>query len=136
VSAISSTPRMHWQSHAELPLWEREVAAGSLPIARGIALDDDDRIRRAVIGRLMCDGEVDLRRIGLEHGLDDGSYFQRELAALGTLGELARYDPGTRTIRTTELGRLLVRNVCMVFDRYSRATPAAGDARPQFSPTI
>jgi oxygen-independent coproporphyrinogen-3 oxidase len=107
--------------------------AGSLPIARGIALDDDDRIRRAVIGRLLCDGEVDLRRIGLEHGLDDRSYFQRELAVLG---ELASDDPDTRTIRTTELGLLLVRNVCMVFDRYSRATAAAGDARPQFSPTI
>src|SRR6185436_11133068 len=63
VSAISSTPRMHWQSHAELPAWEREVDAGGLPVARGIALDDDDRVRRAVIGRLMCDGEVDLRWI-------------------------------------------------------------------------
>jgi oxygen-independent coproporphyrinogen III oxidase len=136
VSAISSTPRMHWQSHTELPLWEREVVAGSLPIARGIALDDDDRVRRAVIGRLMCDGEVDLRRIGVEYSLDDRSYFQRELAMLGTLGELASYDPDTRTIRTTKLGRLLVRNVCMLFDRYGRPAAAAGDAQPRFSPTI
>jgi hypothetical protein len=33
VSAISSTPRMHWQSHGELPAWERGVAAGHEPRA-------------------------------------------------------------------------------------------------------
>lgn len=135
VSAISSTPRMHWQSHAELPDWEREVAAGHLPVARGIALDDDDRARRAVIGRLMCDGEVDLGRIGAEHGLDDQVYFAPELAELRGLGDLARYDAAARTVRATELGRLLIRNVCMVFDRYQRRAPIPGDA-PRFSPTI
>jgi len=136
VSAISSTPRMHWQSHSELASWERDVEAGSLPVARGIALDDDDRVRRAVIGRLMCDGEVDLRWIGLEHGLDDLSYFAPELAALRKLGELASYDRATHTLRATDLGRLLIRNVCMVFDRYNRVASAAGDGQSRFSPTI
>jgi oxygen-independent coproporphyrinogen-3 oxidase len=134
VSAISSTPRMHWQSHAELPSWEDAVAAGELPVSRGIALDDDDRIRRAVIGRLMCEGEVDLCQIGVEHGVDGASYFEPELAAIGKLDELVHYDGTARTLRATELGRLLVRNVCMVFDRYSNR-PAAGD-QPRFSPTI
>ena len=140
VSAISSTPRMHWQSHAELPAWEREVDAGALPVARGIALDDDDRVRRAVIGRLMCDGEVDLCWIGLEHGLDVRTYFAGELAALRGLGELASYDRDTHILRATRLGRLLIRNICMVFDRYNRqpdpATGAVRDGQPRFSPTI
>jgi oxygen-independent coproporphyrinogen-3 oxidase len=139
VSAISSTPRMHWQSHAELPAWERAIDQQVLPVARGFELDDDDRVRRAVIGRLMCDGEVDLGRIGGEHGLDAPAYFARELAALGALGALATYDRGAQTVRTTELGRLLVRNICMVFDRYHRdARPAseAPDRQPQFSSTI
>jgi len=130
VSAISSTPRMHWQSHAELPSWEDAVAAGELPVSRGIALDDDDRIRRAVIGRLMCEGEVDLCQIGVEHGVDGASYFEPELAAIGKLDELVHYDGTARTLRATELGRLLVRNVCMVFDRYQAASTGG------FSPTI
>jgi len=139
VSAISSTPRMHWQSHAELPAWERDVAAGALPVARGVSLSDDDRVRRAVIGRLMCDGEVDLGGIGLEHGLDDQAYFARELTAIAGLAELATYDRATHRIHTSELGRLLVRNVCMVFDGYHRlasAPGAPGASQPRFSPTI
>jgi oxygen-independent coproporphyrinogen III oxidase len=135
VSSISSTSRMHWQNHAELPVWQGEVAAGRLPVASGVALDDDDRIRRAVIGHLMCDGEVDLRQVGIEHDIDDETYFERELAAIHRFGELASYDPRSHTVRTTAVGRLLVRNICMVFDRYHRTAPAAG-SQPRFSPTI
>ncbi|MGH9885958.1 MAG: oxygen-independent coproporphyrinogen III oxidase, partial [bacterium] len=135
VSAISSTPRMHWQSHAELPSWEQGVAVGGLPVERGIELDDDDRLRRAVIGRLMCDGEIDLRQIGIEHGVDSPAYFAAELAAIGELGELVSYDASKQTLRATDLGRLLIRNVCMVFDRYNAEAVAAG-APPRFSPTI
>jgi oxygen-independent coproporphyrinogen III oxidase len=135
VSAISSTPRMHWQSHADLPSWEHAVAAGGLPVERGIMLDEDDRLRRAVIGRLMCDSELDLRHIGIEHGVDGADYFESELAAIGELGELVHYDPAMQTLRATELGRLLIRNVCMVFDRYNAEAVAAG-APPRFSPTI
>ena len=135
VSAISSTPRMHWQSHADLPSWEKAVAAGGFPVERGIALDKDDQLRRAVIGRLMCDGELDLRQISVEHGVDGRAYFETELGAIDKLGELVRYDAGQEKLRATELGRLLIRNVCMVFDRYSADTVASG-ATPRFSPTI
>jgi oxygen-independent coproporphyrinogen-3 oxidase len=139
VSAISSTPRMHWQNQADLADWESDVAAGQLPVARGVALDADDRIRRAVIGQLMCHGEVDLARISAEHGVDDRTYFAAELTALRGLPDLTWYDDA-RTVRTTKLGRLLIRNVCMVFDRYhglAGGTRSTGtDAQPRFSPTI
>jgi oxygen-independent coproporphyrinogen-3 oxidase len=135
VSAISSTPRMHWQSHSDLPDWEQAVAAGSLPVERGIELDEDDRLRRAVIGRLMCDAELDLRRIGVEHGVNGQAYFEAELAVIDELGELVHYDASLQTLRATELGRLLIRNVCMVFDRYNPQAVAVG-APPRFSPTI
>lgn len=117
-SAISSTPRMYWQNHAKLPAWEAAIAAGELPVHRGFVLDRDDQIRRAVIGRLMCDGRADLAALGREHELDPADYFARELAALSTVGELASYDPVAQVITTTALGKLLVRNVCMLFDRY------------------
>ncbi len=143
VSAISSTPRMHWQSHSELSAWEECVAAGQLPVERGFVLDNDDRLRRAVIGQLMCHGEVELRRVAADHGVDAASYFAHEIAALGALGELARYDPAAGRVRTTPLGRLLVRNICMVFDRYHReavslpSVPgAAPHDAPRFSSTI
>jgi oxygen-independent coproporphyrinogen-3 oxidase len=121
-SSISSTPRMHWQNHAELGPWEQAIADGRLPVERGFVLDHDDRARRAVIGALMCDGEVDLGAIAGAHGLDAETYFERELGALGAVSDLASYDRTTRRISTTAIGRLLVRNVCMVFDRYLKPT--------------
>ncbi|HEX7836602.1 MAG TPA: oxygen-independent coproporphyrinogen III oxidase [Kofleriaceae bacterium] len=146
VSAISSTPRMHWQSHAELPAWEKDIAAGALPVQRGIVLDADDSVRRQVIGQLMCNGEVDLGRVARDHGLDATSYFAREIAAIAGMAELAAYDTARRIVRTTPLGRLLVRNVCMVFDRYYQSLgagpgdlpgpPGTPEAQPRFSSTI
>lgn len=117
-SAISSTPHMHWQNHTELPQWEADIAARRLPVERGYVLDEDDRTRAALINRLMCDGSVDLARLGTEYGLDPEVYFARELGSLSNLDELAVYDRDAHTIRTTPMGRLLVRNICMVFDRY------------------
>jgi oxygen-independent coproporphyrinogen-3 oxidase len=117
-SAISSTPRMHWQNYADLPEWESAIAAGRLPVHRGFSLDEDDRVRAALINRLMCDGSVDLGRLGRELGFDPNVYFARELGELSQIAELAAYDRNTRVIRTTPIGRLLVRNVCMAFDRY------------------
>jgi oxygen-independent coproporphyrinogen-3 oxidase len=142
VSSITSTPRMFWQSHAELPAWQQAALAGAPPVHRGLVLDDDDRVRRAVIGELMCFGEVDLGRVAADHGLDADTYFATEIAALDKLYELASYDEAARTVRTTLLGQLLVRNVCMVFDRYLREPVAelrvaAGASRgAQFSTTI
>ena len=129
VSAISSTPRMFWQNHGELAAWQRDLSAAQLPIERGVVLDSDDRIRRALIERLMCDGEADLGALAERFGIDPLSYFATELDELSRHGELASLDVPARTIRTTAMGKLLVRNVCMMFDRYYRA----GD---RFSSTI
>ncbi|HWU91569.1 MAG TPA: oxygen-independent coproporphyrinogen III oxidase [Kofleriaceae bacterium] len=131
-SAISSTRRMHWQNHARLSAWEAAIAAGELPTERGFVLEKDDRVRAALIERLMCDGAVDLERLGREHGLEPEVYFAPELVALEQLGELVRYDAERRAIQTTTIGRLLVRNVCMVFDPYR---PPTGD-EPRYSSTI
>jgi oxygen-independent coproporphyrinogen-3 oxidase len=128
-SAISSTPQMHWQNHSELAHWESAIAARRLPVERGYILDEDDRIRATLINRLMCDGSVDLARLGRESAFDPDVYFARELIELRSLAELAFYD--SKTIRTTPLGRLLVRNICMVFDRYHHEQTQA-----RFSSTI
>ena len=42
----------------------RGVAAGEFPIVKGLALSDDDRLRAAMIERLMCDLELDLAAFG------------------------------------------------------------------------
>jgi oxygen-independent coproporphyrinogen-3 oxidase len=129
VTAISQTPRLIWQNSGELAPWRDALVAGHLPSERGIPLDRDDQLRRDVIGKLMCDGEVALAELGRSYDVDALDYFAPELQQLADLADLASFDGAT--IRTTSMGRLLVRNVCMVFDRYFQP---AGEAR--FSSTI
>lgn len=123
-SAISSTSRVHWQNHTQLAPWQDALARQRMPVERGFVLDDDDRLRATLINRLMCDGDIDLHRLGSDFAVDAPTYFARELRRLGELAELARYHPETNSIETTELGRLLVRNVCMLFDRYQENSDA------------
>ncbi len=131
-SSISSTSRMFWQNHTLLPAWEKAIDARQLPVRRGVVLDRDDRMRRDLIGSLMCDGKVDLQALGRTYDVDAEAYFSKELAALSSLGDLATHDHAWHRITTTPMGKLLVRNVCMVFDRYLQEA-----AEPQrFSSTI
>lgn len=131
-SAISSTPRMFWQNHSILSEWEASIDARQLPVRRGFVLDRDDRVRRELIEQLMCEGEIDLAALGRRYDLDAETYFAAELRDLGSLGDLADYDRSAHRVTTTPMGKLLVRNVCMVFDRYFREAAE----RPQFSSTI
>jgi oxygen-independent coproporphyrinogen-3 oxidase len=133
MSAISSTRRMFWQNQGELVPWESAIVGGHLPLHRGIALDKDDQLRRAVINDLMCDGTVELGPIATRFDISAPAYFARELAELTGMPDLAHYDASANAIRTTPMGKLLVRNVCMLFDRYAR--PVTAEA-PRFSSTI
>ncbi|CAN5894215.1 oxygen-independent coproporphyrinogen III oxidase [soil metagenome] len=131
-SAVSSTPRMFWQNQSLLSEWEAAIDTRTLPVRRGFVLDRDDRVRRELIEHLMCEGEIDLEALGHRYSLDAEDYFAAELGELGKLGELAAHDSAAQRITTTPLGKLLVRNVCMVFDRYFRESTE----RAQFSSTI
>jgi oxygen-independent coproporphyrinogen-3 oxidase len=140
-TGISDTGGAYWQNEADLYQWAARVSEGQLPVARGVALTRDDRIRRDVIERLMCDGAVDFAdvedRAGVDAPLLFEAYFAAELARLDgpELGQLARVDRVARRIETLPLGRFLVRNVCRVFDAFHSA-PARGNAAPRFSPTL
>jgi len=79
----------------------------------------------------MCTGQVELDTLGVEQGIDAETYFADELASLAQHADLATFDRDEHRITTTEMGKLLVRNVCMLFDRYN-----GGERRHQFSSTI
>ena len=129
-TAISDSGGAFWQGAGDLARWSRALAVGKLPVERGVELDADDRLRREVITRLMCDGAADLIAIGTAHGVDARAYFADEITRLADQGELCAVDDDLR-ISTTPLGKVLVRNVAMTFDRYLRNRPAGG-----FSTTV
>jgi oxygen-independent coproporphyrinogen-3 oxidase len=118
VSAISAVGAVYAQNEKSLGRYYAALERGELPLARGIVLSADDLLRRELIGRLMCDFALDLDELGARHGIDFDDYFARELPQLRALAAdgLLVLTPGRMDI--TPLGRFLVRNVCMVFDRY------------------
>ncbi|HTV84655.1 MAG TPA: oxygen-independent coproporphyrinogen III oxidase [Dyella sp.] len=117
-SAISRIGDTYSQSIRDLAGYSAAVLGGNLPVARGIALTADDRLRREVINTLMCDGELDMLAFSESHHLDFPSYFGQELVRLYRLGEDGLVAVDDRRIRVTPTGRFLLRQIAMSFDAY------------------
>src|ERR1700746_2182289 len=118
VTAISGIQNAYAQNHRELTAWEKAVGERGIATMRGYRLSEDDRLRRAVISRLLCHTVVIKEEIAREFGVDFDRYFADELAHLGPSREdgLVSLDAGE--IRATWLGRIFIRNLAMVFDPY------------------
>ncbi len=93
------------------------LRAGGLPVARGLRLDHDDRLRGAVIERLMCFLEVDLDEVCRGFGAHPG-VFADALSALAVMEADGVVALDGARVRVTERGRPFVRTVCAAFDRY------------------
>lgn len=89
-----------------------------LPVYRGVALNADDQLRRAVISSLICHFRVDYDSIGKSYGMDFKTYFAAELARLNEMERDGLVQMDENGIVVTPAGRLLIRNICMVFDVY------------------
>ena len=120
VSAIGKVGPTYYQNRKELGEYYAELDAGRLPVARGIELTQDDLVRRAVIQALVCHFRVSIESIELAHLIDFRRYFAAELADLRGLAQDGLVELGPDWIVVTSRGRLMVRTVCMVFDRYLR----------------
>ena len=116
-SAIGALPQGYAQNASPLHQYRAAIEAGRAAVVRGIALDDDDRLRRAVIERLMCDLAVDLDELCAIYGREAG-IFAGELAALAPMIEDGLVAVDAARISITEEARPLLRSVCAVFDRY------------------
>ena len=117
VSAIGSLPQGYVQNTADFTRYRQAIEAGRLPTVRGIALTPDDRLRREVIERLMCDLEVDLAAVAQHHGCRPGVF----ASSLPALIELEKDGIAVRDgwhLAVTGEGRPLVRAVCAAFDTY------------------
>jgi oxygen-independent coproporphyrinogen-3 oxidase len=109
-SAIGSLPQGYVQNAAVLPAYRDAIRAGRLATVRGAALSAEDRLRRAVIERLMCDFAVDLN--------GSAELFADEFEALEPLAADGLVSIEDRVVRVEPPGRPLVRTVCALFDAY------------------
>ncbi len=120
VSAIGAIGPTYSQNHRVLQDYYECLERAELPIMRGMELDADDLVRRAVIQALMCHFTLSRESIETAYLIDFDRYFAAELEDLGEYGKLGLVEITDDWITVTAKGRLLVRGICMVFDRYLR----------------
>jgi oxygen-independent coproporphyrinogen-3 oxidase len=121
VSSIGKVGAAYVQSEKTLDKYYQRLDAGELPVLRGTALAADDLVRRAVIQALACQYHVSKEAVSQGYLLDFDRYFAAELELLQPLVEDGLVEMDDEWIHVTERGRLLVRAVCMVFDKYLRS---------------
>lgn len=97
---------IYCQAHYDLNDYYDAINRGEFPILRGYRMTPDDLLRRKVIFRLLCIQQVDFT---YTHW-----YFEKELEELANMPELCTIKNYNLTV--TPYGRLLLRNLCKVFD--------------------
>ena len=132
VSAISSVASTYSQNVKTLDEYYDAIDKNELPIVRGIRLTMDDVLRRLIIQRLMCNFELAIASIETAYPITFASYFESELKSLRELEADGLLTIDEEWISVTMKGRLLIRNICMVFDHYLQTVPT----QQRYSKTI
>ncbi|MBS0469886.1 MAG: oxygen-independent coproporphyrinogen III oxidase [Proteobacteria bacterium] len=116
-SAIGALPQGYVQNISDVPGYRKALDEGRLPVARGVAVSDEDRVRRAAIERLMCDLSVDLAQVA-------GCFGKSMKLFAGTLAALEPWHrdgvvriEGSR-VTVAPQWRAATRLVCSLFDTY------------------
>ena len=116
-SSIGSLPQGYIQNHTPVRTWRAAIEAGEPGIAKGLHLSEDDRLRRAIIERLMCDLTVDVKAVCETYDCTPDSLIPafdalKPMAADG----VCTIDGWVVTI--PEDARILMRTVAATFDKY------------------
>lgn len=136
VSAISAVGGTYCQNEKTLDAYYERLSNNELPITRGIKLTMDDLLRRIIIQMLMCNFELSISSIELAYPITFATYFANEIERLGQLAKDGLLTMEGDWISVSLKGRLLIRNICMVFDRYLAQKPATGVVPLRYSKTI
>ena len=134
ITAISGIQNAYAQNQRDIPSWEKAVSEHGIATMRGYLLSEDDRLRRAVISRLLCHTIVLKNEISKEFNVDFDSYFAEELRRLEPFRDDGLVILDSNEIRTTWLGRIFIRNLAMIFDPYLEKQQL--NAKPLFSKTL
>ncbi len=119
-TAIGMVGPTYSQNRREIDAYSAALEAGDLPVFRGVELDHDDLLRRAVITTLICNLKLDKSKLETAYDIVFDRYFETELGALEAMADDGLLRLGSTAMEILPPGRLLIRNICMVFDRYLR----------------
>lgn len=124
VTSISMVGPTYAQNLRSMDDYLARLDNGQLAIFRGVRLNADDQVRRSVIMELICHFRLDFAAIEQQWQIDFRQYFAAELQRLHELAADGLLQLSDQGIQVLPAGRLLIRNICMLFDAYlsSRAS--------------
>jgi oxygen-independent coproporphyrinogen-3 oxidase len=120
VSAIGKIGPTYSQNYREVEDYYAALDKDQLPIMRGLELNADDLVRRAIIQALMCHFEISKESFHTVNQIDFDKYFATEMEELREYEREGLLEISPQWIEVTPKGRMLIRNICMVFDKYLR----------------
>lgn len=132
MSAIGSIGSAYVQNRREPTPYQQAVGAAGTATFRGFRLSQDDRLRRTVIGNLLCHGVVVKKEIEQAFSITFDDYFADALRRVEPCAEDGLVELTADAIHATPLGRVFLRNLAMPFDAYLTSTPE----QPVFSKTL
>jgi oxygen-independent coproporphyrinogen-3 oxidase len=131
VTSISQVGNTYSQNTRDEESYYKLIAENQLPIMRGFTLSQDDILRRDLIAKLICNFSLNISELEKKYDIVFNSYFCDELRELEVMQEDGLVTVNSQTITVHPAGRLLIRNICMIFDAYLK-----GDRKARFSKVI
>ncbi len=108
------------QNFKDMREYEDAIDAGKLPFERGVVLNEDDQIRQYVIMELMSNFKLDIKRFEKLFNIEFKKYFADAIEALKPFEEDELLTIDDDSIKCSETGTLLIRNIAMPFDAYMK----------------
>ena len=133
LTSIGEGERYYAQNTKDMKVYEAALDAGKLPFERGVVLNDDDYLRKAVIMELMANFSIDMKRVEAEHHIEFKSYFADALEALQEFVDAGLVTITDDKITVSTTGTLLIRNIAMPFDAYMKKY---AQSKKSFSKTV
>jgi len=120
VTSIGKVGDCYAQNLKPMDEYTARIDNNELAIFRGITLSADDVLRREVINQLICNFVLSFADIEKQFKINFADYFSSELEDLKPMMEDGLVEISAEGIRVSSSGKLLIRNICMVFDIYLR----------------
>ncbi|MFZ7257063.1 oxygen-independent coproporphyrinogen III oxidase [Avibacterium avium] len=132
VSAISLLGDTYAQNQKELKHYYADIEQKGTALHKGFVMSQEDCLRRDVIKQLICNFKLDYAPFEHQYGIDFKTHFAEDLELLAPLAADGLIEIGEKGLQVSPVGHLLIRNICLCFDTYSRQQAR----RQQFSRII
>lgn len=133
LSAISQFQDVYAQNLKNLKDYYNRIDEGFPTTNVGYRMTFDDHVRKETINQLMCNLEIDKRKIETKFGIDFEEYFANDIPKLQTFIDEGLLENNFGKIKVIGSGILIIRNIAMCFDAYLEKMMKE---KPVFSKTV